>query len=39
LNTVVRASVDRAALGKALKLRPEQRIVVAQTVGRGKGAR
>ena len=39
LNTVVRASVDRAALGKALKLRPEQRIVVAQTVGHGKGAR
>lgn len=33
LATVVRASVDRAALGQALKLRPEQRIVLAQSVG------
>jgi nitroreductase len=33
LATVVRASVDRAALAKALGLRPEQRIVLAQSVG------
>lgn len=33
LATVVRASIDKPALGKGLKLRPEQRIVVAQTVG------
>ena len=33
LATVVRASVDRAALGKSLSLRPEQRIVLAQSVG------
>jgi len=33
LNTVVRASVDRAALAKAMHLRPEQHIVLAQTVG------
>jgi SagB-type dehydrogenase family enzyme len=33
LATVVRASVDREALAKALKLRPEQKIVLAQTVG------
>ena len=33
LGTVVRDSVDRAALGKALKLRPNQSIVMAQTVG------
>jgi SagB-type dehydrogenase family enzyme len=33
LATVVRGSVDRAALAKALKLRPDQRIIVAQTVG------
>lgn len=33
LATVVRGSIDRAALGKAIKLRPEQRIVLAQTVG------
>jgi nitroreductase len=33
LATVVRASVDKAALGKALKLRAEQKIVVAQSVG------
>lgn len=36
LATVVRASVDKEALGKALKLRAEQKIVVAQTVGFGK---
>ncbi len=33
LATVVRASVDRQALAKALKLRPEQKIILAQTVG------
>ena len=33
LGTVVRASVDRPALAKALGLRPEQRIILAQTVG------
>ena len=33
LATVVRGSVDRAALAKAMKLRPNQRIIVAQTVG------
>jgi nitroreductase len=36
LATVVRGSVDRAALGKALRLRPDQRIILAQTVGYGK---
>jgi len=33
LATVVRASLDREALARALGLRPEQRIVLAQTVG------
>lgn len=33
LATVVRASVDRDALSKALKLRPEEKITLAQTVG------
>ena len=33
LSTVVRGSVDRAALAKALKLRPDQLVTVAQTVG------
>jgi len=33
LATVVRGSVDRPALAKALHLRPEQRIILAQTVG------
>ncbi len=33
LATVVRASVDRTALAKALKLRAEQKIILAQTVG------
>ena len=33
LVTVVRASVDREALGKALKLKPTQKITLAQTVG------
>jgi SagB-type dehydrogenase family enzyme len=33
LATVVRGSVDRAILAKAMKLRPEQKIILAQTVG------
>ncbi len=33
LGTVVRGSVDRAPLAKALSLRPDQRIILAQTVG------
>ncbi len=33
LVTVVRASVDRPALAKSLNLRPEQRVILAQTVG------
>jgi nitroreductase len=33
LATVVQGSVDRASLTKALKLRPEQRITLTQTVG------
>jgi SagB-type dehydrogenase family enzyme len=33
LATVVRASIDRAALSKAMRLRPDQRIVLAQSVG------
>jgi nitroreductase len=33
LSTVVRASIDRAGLSRAMKLRPEQHIVLAQTVG------
>jgi nitroreductase len=33
LTTVVRAMVDRAALSKAMKLLPEQKITLAQTVG------
>ncbi|HVN77619.1 MAG TPA: SagB/ThcOx family dehydrogenase [Terriglobia bacterium] len=33
LATVVRASVDKAVLSKTLKLRPEQSIVLAQSVG------
>jgi len=33
LATVVRGSVNRPALAKAMKLRPEQRIILAQTVG------
>jgi SagB-type dehydrogenase family enzyme len=35
LATVVRAQVNRQALAEALGLRPDQRIVVAQTVSRG----
>ncbi len=33
LATVVRGSIDRAALAKAMKLHPEQKIILAQTVG------
>src|SRR5215469_2980677 len=33
LATVVRRSIDRAALAKAMKLRTEQKIILAQTVG------
>jgi len=33
LNVVVRGMVPREALAKALKLRPEQKIILAQTVG------
>jgi nitroreductase len=33
LATVVRGSIDRAALAKAMKLRPAQKILLAQTVG------
>lgn len=33
LATVVRGMVDRAALGRALRLKPEQQIILAQTVG------
>ncbi len=33
LGTVVRGSIDREGLGKAMHLRPDQRILLAQTVG------
>lgn len=33
LSTVVRGSINRPALARAMKLRPEQRIVLAQSVG------
>ena len=33
LATVVRGSVDKAALAKTMKLRPDQKIILAQTVG------
>ena len=33
LATVVRGSVDRKALAKAMKLRTEQKIILAQTIG------
>jgi SagB-type dehydrogenase family enzyme len=36
LATVVRASVDRPALAKAMRLRPEQRIILEQPVGYAK---
>jgi SagB-type dehydrogenase family enzyme len=33
LNVVVRGSIDRAALAKVMKLRPDQKITLSQTVG------
>ena len=33
LATVVRGLIDRPALAKAMKLRPEQKVILAQTVG------
>jgi nitroreductase len=33
LATVGRGSIDRAVLAKAMKLRPDQKIILAQTVG------
>lgn len=33
LATVVRGAVDKAALAKAMKLRPDQKVILAQTVG------
>jgi hypothetical protein len=33
LGTVVRGSVDRAPLAKAMNLRAQQRIILAQSVG------
>jgi nitroreductase len=33
LATVVRGSIDRPALAKAMRLRPDQKIILAQTVG------
>lgn len=36
LAVVVRGSVDRASLTEAFKLRPEQKVILAQTVGYGK---
>jgi nitroreductase len=33
LATVVRASIDRDALAKELKLRPDQKIILSQSVG------
>jgi SagB-type dehydrogenase family enzyme len=33
LATVVRGSIDRQALAKAIKLRPDQKIILAQSVG------
>ena len=38
LATVIRASIDKDALTKALKLRPGQHVVLAQTVGYPKAA-
>jgi SagB-type dehydrogenase family enzyme len=39
LATVVRGSIDKEALAKAMKLKPTQWIVVAQTVGHPKNSR
>jgi nitroreductase len=33
LATVVRESIDRPALARAMRLRPDQKITLAQTVG------
>ena len=33
LATVVRGSINREALAKAMKLRPDQKIILAQTIG------
>ena len=33
LSTVVRGSVDRTALAQVMKLRPEQKVILAQSVG------
>jgi nitroreductase len=33
LATIVRALIDRPALGKVMKLRPDQKITLAQSVG------
>ena len=33
LATVTRGTIDRTALGQAMHLRPEQRIILAQSVG------
>jgi SagB-type dehydrogenase family enzyme len=38
LATVIRASIDKDALAKALKLKPSQHIVLAQTIGYPKAA-
>lgn len=37
LSTVVRGGIDRAAIEKALKLRPEQHVTYAQSIGYPKG--
>ena len=37
LTTVVRGWIDKTALAQAMKLRPDQRIILAQTVGYPKG--
>ncbi len=39
LAVVVRGSVDRTALAKLMKLRPDQKILLAQTVGYPKGTK
>jgi nitroreductase len=36
LGTVVRGSIDRAAFSRTMKLRPEQKVILAQTVGYAK---
>jgi nitroreductase len=33
LATVVRGSIDKPALAKTMKLRPDQKIILAQTIG------